>query len=69
MKTRNGFIRKKEAEEAKNKKASSKADQNLSKAVSKKEASIGKKTTKEQAHQQKAVDRVTKEQNKRGRGK
>lgn len=69
MKTRDGFIRKKEAEEAKNQSASSKADQKLVKAVVKKEGVIGKKTAKQQAHQKKAVDRVTKEQNKRGSGR
>lgn len=69
MKTRDGFLKKKEAQEAKNGAAIAKADQGLVKAVIKKEAAIGKKTTKQQAHQQKATDRVTKEQVKRGRGK
>jgi len=69
MKTRDGFLKKKEAQEAKNGAAIAKADQKLVKAVVKKEGVIGKKITKEQAHQKKSVDRVIKEQNKRGRGK
>jgi hypothetical protein len=69
MKTRNGYLRKKEAQEAKKQAASSKADQDLVKTVSKKESVIGKKIAKEQTRQQKATDRVTKNQAKRGQGK
>lgn len=66
---RDKFFEERAKEEAKNGAAIAKADQGLVKAVIKKEAAIGKKTTKQQAHQQKATDRVTKEQVKRGRGK
>jgi len=69
MKTRNGYLKKKEAQEMKNTSASEKANEKLSKAISKKEAVIGKKIAKQQAHQKKAVDRVTKNQIKRGAGK
>jgi len=66
---RDKFFEERAKEEAKKQAASSKADQNLVKAVIKKETTIGKKITKEQARQQKAADRVTKDQVKRGRGK
>jgi hypothetical protein len=69
VKTRNGYLRKKEAEEAKNGAARAKVDQDFVKTISKKESVIGKKIAKEQARQKKATDRVTKNQIKRGAGK